>query len=340
LLIRILVLIAISGWLSLGSAQAAGPELEVTARSGLRLRSQAGTSESILTTIPQGDTLEVIGSQKVWEGGKVWVQVRHPASGQTGWIAEGDGRQDYVKPVANIQVAIEQSATLQKQVEAATEPQHPPCLPATRSRVGEQRTSDCLVLNADQYGPQGTSLYKERIKSVPAGPERKKAFFEYWAPLAVYYQGQTGLPASVFLAQVAHETAWTSSNVFRKATNISGHSCFRLGSTKTFQIGEWDGPRQVVASCSVPRPANEGGYYFEFGGIRDASAAYIHNILFNPKTAQPYADLRQAVRQGKPGVEVAQHLSSYATDPKYVERITTTIRTNRLDQYESRGICR
>lgn len=322
------------------SFQAFGQDLSVTARSGLNLRTGAGTSESVVRKVKNGDRLELLSSNEVLEGGLRWVQVRHPASGETGWIALGDGQSNYVKVIPSERQAIEQGTTLQRQIDATLTSPQVPCTPSGKSKIGEQSTTDCLVLHADQYGPQGTSLYKERIKAIPAGAERKKAFFEYWAPLAVYYQENTGLPASVFLAQVAHETAWTSSGVFHKATNISGHSCFKKGSTKTFEIGQWDGPRQFDASCSVARPANEGAFYLQFGDIRDASAAYVHNILYNPKTAQPYADLRQAVRQGKSGIEVAEHLSSYATDPKYVERIQATIRSNGLDRFEGKGICR
>lgn len=173
---------------------------------------------------------------------------------------------------------------------------------------------------------------------------RVRAFAEYMAPIAKYFQAKTGMPASVMIAQAMIETGYGTSFLFNNKEALFGESCGHRGSRRNRDF-EIDGVQFVTkGKCLTSRPANEGGYYVEFDSKESSVASYIHNILYDPlmNTKRNYLELRQLIKSVRdkdpngvaPWQQVIPLLKGYATDSNYFSSLASTVRNFKLDQYD------
>lgn len=147
------------------------------------------------------------------------------------------------------------------------------------------------------------------------------------APYARRASQETGIPASVILAQWSIETAWGTSKGARARNNHGGIS---WGSAAV--------PSWSKAVKLDKRPANEGGYYMVYNNVNDYVDDYIH-VMSNSK----YAAVRAAGKtEGLQDDAYALGNSPYAGGHYAVngvkgQSIVNTIRANRLWVYDQGG---
>lgn len=210
-----------------------------------------------------------------------------------------------------------------------------------------QRLGSCMTFDPKLYNQPDSGEKISRI--IRNSRNKKRAFEEYFAPLAVYVQSKTGYPASALLAQWANETAWGTSKQIRVNNNIGGHSCFKYSRRYKYptkgKIPSYISP-QINVSCTYSRPANEKGYYLTFGSLLEASLAQTYNILHNPATADNYVGTRNVVgnalkNKKKPNPEKCiAGLSGYAAFPaSYRNDLIRTLRANNYTKYDEKAIC-
>ena len=172
--------------------------------------------------------------------------------------------------------------------------------------------------------------------------KRVKAFAEYMAPIAQYFQAKTGLPASVMIAQAMIETYYGTSYLFNNKEALFGESCMKYGTQKSRSYNIENVSYNTKGACNSLRPKNEGGYYVTFDSKESSVASYIHNVLYDHSTRNIYGGVRQAVKEARAQdptavaswQKVVPHLKRYAVDSSYVGKISSTIRNLRLEQYD------
>lgn len=171
---------------------------------------------------------------------------------------------------------------------------------------------------------------------------RVRAFAEYMAPIAQYFQAKTGFPASVMIAQAMLETGYGTSFLFNRKEALFGESCTRYGAqvVRQFEIGDTQFTSR--GSCVTHRPANEGYFYVSFDSKESSVASYIHNLLIDKRTERTYLGVRQEVEKARATDSIAvaswqkvlPHLRRYATNPNYVGELSGTIRRYGLEKYD------
>jgi|GEM_PF-5866201 len=183
----------------------------------------------------------------------------------------------------------------------------------------------------------GVELKLGPLNQNPAN-SNKQAFIEWLKPAALFIQAQTGLPASIIIAQAALETAWGTSANFRNRNSMFGHSCWNNAS----QTGEAQiGPNRYAwkGDCAADRPANEGGKYLVFPNKENSLLAYLQNILRSRGRYQGVQAETQRARTGEPpGVanwttvikDIAA--SGYAADNGYMMKVGGIIQNYGLDK--------
>lgn len=126
------------------------------------------------------------------------------------------------------------------------------------------------------------------------------------------------VPAAMFLAQAANESAWGTSRFAKEANNLFGQWCFTKGCG-------------IVPS---QRGANEKHEVQKFATVNDAVRSYVNNI----NSHNAYRKLRelrntQRVNGITPtGIECAGGLEKYsARGMEYVKEIRAMIRINKLE---------
>lgn len=132
------------------------------------------------------------------------------------------------------------------------------------------------------------------------------------------------IPTSLALAQSANESGWGTSRFAKKANNLFGIWCFKVG-------------------CGiVPSGRPEGKTYevAKYQSVQDGVVAYIHNL----NTNSAYADLRDRRAQLRAdqgdlcGKQLAEGLLKYSIRREgYVKEIQDMIRHNNLEQCSANG---
>jgi uncharacterized FlgJ-related protein len=228
-------------------------------------------------------------------------------------------------------------------------------LPIPRDTRGAEREAAIVTPRVEPREPEirravgcivdTRNAAKPDFQAIRGSRELRKAFIDFMTPFALEVQEATGLPAAVIVAQAAIETGWGRSSLFRRSNSLFGHSCWRQGTEQKFRIqirGEW---KELKATCSIPRPAAERGYYLKFDSAQDSVYAYASNLLHAPATQRYYRGLREAVAKSRPNPanwnEVVSGLQSYAADGQsYLSTLRSVIRSNDLSSLEGKKLCR
>lgn len=222
--------------------------------------------------------------------------------------------------------------------------------PADYAEYDEKK--ECIPYNKDQYGANGgaqlAAYIKEEAKKGTAA--KKAAFFRAFGPLAVKMQDETGYPASALLSQWAEETGWgVSSKLLRKGNGIGGHSCFKRQDVVEYEVFRVPGTKEsgsIKASCTYPRPSNEGHFYLTFETLEDSAYAQVQNILYNPRTERNYGAAREEIFNAVSNKEkaapdkVIDGLVGYAAfPPNYRQQLIDRIDREGLRKYDNFVIC-
>jgi len=147
----------------------------------------------------------------------------------------------------------------------------------------------------------------------------KHPFFEELIPHAREMQRRTGIPASVALAQAALESGFGKSLLSKQAKNLFGIKTGKSwkGEIITLPTTEYyqGRPVRVVARWRK--------YHSYLDAFLDLARVYYNGLY---EEALPY---RQNPREF-----IKRAAKTYATDPKYAEKVIALIDKYRLDQYD------
>lgn len=138
-------------------------------------------------------------------------------------------------------------------------------LPGLRSERPFER-GPCISLPGAMGKPNFSAYKKNR--------ESAEKFIDWILPFAKLIQENTGLPASVIIAQAAIETGWGRSKGYRDRNSLFGHSCWRRGQVREFSIPIEGQVVRAVGNCTFSRPSNEGGMYLGFSSPLQSLYAY------------------------------------------------------------------
>jgi len=324
-------------------------------RTNLNKRSGPSTSFRIVGKIPcksggNSTKVKVLGkhSERNWllaeyNGEKAWVSARY---------VDVDNSEQLLSVTNDLLQGLEL-------VEGGVDPDIR-CLPG-EAQVGDE---GCVVFDEKFYTSQTSS--KEMAASINEAKQsgttaKKRRFLELFSPLALEIQTLTGWPASVSLAQMALETNWGTSNVFKRLNNFGGHSCFRrdanssralrnpaLIASKLIRTGALtsafrssNGSVRLRSPCTYPRPRNEGAYYRSFSSVVDGAYLYADNVLENRAYASSQNYLKRQRSAGLPidPAEIVAGLRPYAADRRYRSSLMATINANNLTQFDDQKTC-
>lgn len=149
-------------------------------------------------------------------------------------------------------------------------------------------------------------------------------FVRFIAPMAQRSEQETGIPASVIIAQAALETGWGKS-ARRAANNLFGiKGRGNAGSvklwTREYVRGRWIKTRATFAA---------------YDSFAASVAAHGRLISENPI----YARAMAVKDDGPEAFAKALKRSGYATDPKYAQKLMSTINGRELTQYDGSRDC-
>jgi len=149
---------------------------------------------------------------------------------------------------------------------------------------------------------------------------QKDAFFAMAVAPAQASQRQTGVPASVTLAQAILESGWGDSHM-GDAWNFFGIKAQAGEPFVTMRTREVEGGKDVFIDAKFRRFAN----------MEDCFCAHGEFLRDNPRYAPAFAttDAEDFAR--------AIHVAGYATDPHYADLLIQIIHENDLTQYDSGG---
>lgn len=118
-------------------------------------------------------------------------------------------------------------------------------------------------------------------------------FIADFAPLALYLQIRTGLPASVILAQIILESGWGASNITLLKNNVLGIGKCRESGEFEVEVKLAGAQRDLRVRCMADTPA------YEFDSVGDGILYYVYLLLQNEGNATQYAALRKYVRENR-----------------------------------------
>jgi len=124
-------------------------------------------------------------------------------------------------------------------------------------------------------------------------PAYRKGLIEDFAPLAVFIQEQTGLPASVTLAQLAVESGWASSNVTILKNNVMGLGNCHAPEAFTATVEFGDFSQEIPVTCMLDTTA------FKFENVADSIFYYAYVVLRSEDNEPQYGPLRQFIRENR-----------------------------------------
>jgi uncharacterized protein YgiM (DUF1202 family) len=211
---------------------------------------------------------------------------------------------------------------------------------------------------SDSAQTMAASINQAKQRGISA---KKQRFFELFGPLAIEIQTRTGWPASVALAQMAIETNWGTSNVFKRLNNFGGHSCTRYnpngsrplrnrhlraaasreGRSLPGYFVDSNGSPRLRSACTYPRPRNERHYYRTFENVTEAAFLYADNVLENRhyRDAQNHVKSRFEAGQKADPETVVRGLRAYAADTSYRRKLMQTINANNLTRFDEMRSC-
>jgi flagellum-specific peptidoglycan hydrolase FlgJ len=146
----------------------------------------------------------------------------------------------------------------------------------------------------------------------------KDAFFAMAVGPAQASQKETGVPASVTLAQAILESGW-GDNHMGNACNYFGIKAQPGQPSVTMRTREVEGGKSVHIDAAFRR----------FASVEECFAAHGHFLRDNSRYAQAF--------QSTDGETFARAIAAagYATDPKYADLLVEIIRENNLTQYDT-----
>ncbi len=126
----------------------------------------------------------------------------------------------------------------------------------------------------------------------------------------------TTFPVSIVLAQAAIESAWGTSRFFVEAEN-------------PFGLWSFNTDEERIAASSTRNGTKV--YLRKFNDLEQSIDAY-----FTTLATGPFRDFRQAKLETQDPYKLVEHLIDYSERrEKYVEEVTSVIRTNDLTKYDS-----
>ena len=147
---------------------------------------------------------------------------------------------------------------------------------------------------------------------------QKDAFFAMAVGPAQASQKETGVPASVTLAQAILESGW-GDNHMGDACNYFGIKAQSGEPSVTMRTREVEGGKSVYVDAA----------FRSFASVEECFAAHGHFLQENSRYATAF--------QAADGESFARAIAAagYATDPKYADLLVQIIRENNLTQYDT-----
>ncbi len=157
--------------------------------------------------------------------------------------------------------------------------------------------------------------------AAPVGdlPKTGNAFLDRVAADAIKSQRQTGVPASVTLAQAALESGWGKSGLSTKANNFfgikgEGPAGHVLMPTKEFLNGKW-----VTVNAKFRKYDSPAGSFADHGKFLRENRRYANAFKFQDNAAQFAREI---------------HKAGYATDPAYSDKLISMIKQYGLERFD------
>jgi flagellum-specific peptidoglycan hydrolase FlgJ len=120
-----------------------------------------------------------------------------------------------------------------------------------------------------------------------------EGFIRDLAPIATYLERETGLPASVIIAQIITESGWGASNVTILKNNVLGIGNCRERGEFQVQVELGHVSRDVRVRCMLDTSA------FKFDSVGDSIYYYVYLLLQNESNVRQYGPLRNFVRENR-----------------------------------------
>lgn len=181
------------------------------------------------------------------------------------------------------------------------------------------------AVNAVDDRPCGLEVDPELERRFRAGQKLTPSeFVRFIAPMAQRSEQETGIPASVTIAQAALETGWGKS-ARRTANNLFGIK----GRGNAGSVKLWT--REYVRGRWIKTRASFAAY----DSFAASVAAHGRLISENPI----YARAMAVKDQGPEAFAKALKRCGYATDPKYAQKLMSMINGRDLDQYDGSRDC-
>lgn len=185
------------------------------------------------------------------------------------------------------------------------------------------------------------SMRRERSSSL--APTYTSALIEEMAPIAVRLMEETGLPASVTLAQIILESGWGASNITILKSNILGiGNCTKPGAfIATLDLADFQ--RDIPVKCMLDTTA------FRFDSIGDSVYFYAYTLLQSPDTVEAYGGLREFVRENRDAASadrdayraaiIERLAEGYHADPAWYSRTLASM-SKPLERFDTVRTCR
>jgi peptidoglycan hydrolase-like protein with peptidoglycan-binding domain len=153
-------------------------------------------------------------------------------------------------------------------------------------------------------------------------PKTGNAFLDRVAADAIRSQRQTGVPASVTLAQAALESGWGKSGLSTKANNFfgikgEGPAGHVLMPTKEFLNGKW-----VTVNAKFRKYDSPQGSFADHGKFLRENRRYANAFKHTDNAAQFAREI---------------HKAGYATDPAYADKLISIINKYGLERFDKIG---
>jgi hypothetical protein len=150
-------------------------------------------------------------------------------------------------------------------------------------------------------------------------PKTGNAFLDSHAPDAIASQRETGVPASVTLAQAAIESGWGKSGLAVKYKNYFGIKGKGPGGTAVMSTGEHFNGQDVVIKDG----------FRVYRTVAESFADHGRFFIVNKRYAEA---MRHKDNAEQFAVEI--HKAGYATDPKYSDKLIKFIRQYKLEKLD------
>ena len=192
------------------------------------------------------------------------------------------------------------------------------------------------------FNQEGNLVFSPEPKSIKAltakdlsGSEAQK--IEIVAPIYQQVMKQTGMLASVGLAQFCLESGYGTTDLAQNANNMHGMKCSLSGNTWANSV--WDGTSKYGKESPEVYDGVTHMVYSEFRAypsiyksVQDRAAYFIGAWLDATKTKHRYPDVNM-IKDAETQVKLLK-AGGYATDPNYVSKLMNIIGRFNLVQYD------